>query len=138
MTSPYLTLTERLIVLDDETDKRVQQFPNIERHRLAASMREASREMHRTSIIAWKRKQKSSTLFDLDVQVELFRRDVRKAYRKEYINEGGLKHWMQMVNDVGRSVGGWIKHEVKTEQAERARKLEESRKARGFKETVVR
>lgn len=131
MTSPYMRLTEQLIELDNETEERARNFPAIERHRLAAAMRAGSRELQRLSIVAWKRKQKSSTLFDLDVQVELFRRDVRKAHRCQYISDGGLHHWMALVNAVGKSVGGWIRFESEREKAEKAERLARSKEATG-------
>lgn len=117
MKEPHLVLTEKLAELDSYSHKILHQFPKLERFILSAGMRGTMREMQRLSVVAWKRKQKSSALFDLDVQIELFRRDIRKANGYGYINDRRLDIWMRHVNEVGNLVGGWIKHEAAKELA---------------------
>lgn len=120
MREPHLVLTEKLAELDAYSHKVLHQFPKLERFILSAAMRATMREMQRLSVVAWKRKQKTAALFDLDVQIELFRRDIRKAHSYEYINDRRLDVWMRHVNEIGSLVGGWIKHELAKEQAARS------------------
>lgn len=109
--SPHLALTTKLEELDAYTHTVLHQFPRIERHLLCAEMRAAMTKMMRLTVVAWKRRQKSGTLFDLDVEVEVFRHLVRKAHRLGYIKVHRLDVWMRHTNEIGRMVGAWIKHE---------------------------
>lgn len=129
MKEPHLILTEKLAELDSYSHTVLHQFPKMERFILSAGMRATMREMQRLSVVAWKRKQKTSALFDLDVQIELFRRDIRKAHGYGYIKDRRLGIWMRHVNEVGNLVGGWIKHETAKEEA--AKTARASRPARG-------
>jgi len=119
MREPHLVLTEKLAELDAYSHNVLHQFPRMEKFILSAAMRITMREMQRLSVVAWKRKQKSAALFDLDVQIELFRRDIRKAHGYGYINDRRLDIWMRHVNEIGNLVGGWIKHEREKEEAAR-------------------
>ena len=65
----------------------------------------------RLTVVAWKRRQKTAALFDLDVEIEVLRHLVRKAHRLSYINTHRLDVWMRHVNEIGRIVGAWVKHE---------------------------
>jgi len=111
MTDPHLKLVAKLEELDTYTHTVLHQFPKLERHLLCADMRAAMNRMHRLTVVAWKRRQKASALFDLDVEIETFRRSIRKAHRLEYINTHRLEIWMKHTNEIGRMVGAWIKHE---------------------------
>jgi len=50
-------------------------------------------------------------LFDFDVAVELMRHRIRKAYRLGYINVHRLDVWTHHVDEIGRMIGAWLKHE---------------------------
>lgn len=111
MNEAHLALQTKLEELDAYTHTVLHQFPRIERHLLCAEMRTAMNKMLRQTIIAWKRRQKSGALFDLDVEIEVFRHFIRKAHRMEYINTKRLDVWMRHTNEIGNMVGAWIKHE---------------------------
>ena len=83
----------------------------MEKFILSAAMRITMREMQRLSVVAWKRKQKAAALFDMDVEIEVFRGQVRKANRLGYITPERLDVWMRHINEIGRMLGAWIKHE---------------------------
>ena len=111
MSDAQLTLLTKLEELDAYTHTVLHQFPKLERHLLCAELRAVTNHLMRLTVVAWKRRQKTAALFDLDVEIEIFRHLVRKAHRLTYINTHRLDVWMRHVNEVGRSVGAWIKHE---------------------------
>lgn len=124
MTDAYLTLLTKLQDLDAYTHTVLHQFPRIERHLLCAEMRTSTNRFLRLITVAWKRRQKSAALFDLDVEVEVFRQLIRKAHRLGYINTHRLEVWMRHTNEIGQIVGGWIKHEVAKPKGLSCRSLE--------------
>ena len=73
MNEAHLALLTKLEELDAYTHTVLHQFPRIERHLLCAEMRTAMNKMLRQTVVAWKRRQKSGALFDLDVEIEVFR-----------------------------------------------------------------
>lgn len=107
----YAALQTRLEEMDAYTHQVLHQFPRMERHLLCADMRCAVNRMQRLAATAWKRKQKAAALFDLDVELEVFRGQIRKACRLHYITPKRLEVWMRHVNELGRMLGAWIKHE---------------------------
>lgn len=111
MSEAHLTLLTKLEELDAYTHTVLHQFPRLERHLLCADLRAATNKLLRLTVVAWKRRQKSGALFDLDVEIEVFRGLIRKAHRMSYINTHRLEVWMRHVNEIGKIVGAWIKHE---------------------------
>jgi hypothetical protein len=107
----HLILLTKLEELDAYTHTVLHQFPKLERHLLCADLRATTNRLLRLTVIAWKRKQKAAALFDLDVEIEVCRGLVRKAHRLSYISTKRLDVWMRHVNEIGRIVGAWIKHE---------------------------
>lgn len=109
--APYHALVERVTELDAYSHQVLHQFPKLERHLLCAEIRAGMNELDRLLVVAWKRRQKSAALFDLDVAVELLRHRVRKSYRLGYINARRCDVWMRHIDEIGRMVGAWIKHD---------------------------
>lgn len=109
--APYQALIERIEELDAYSHQVMHQWPKIERHVLAAEVRAALLRLRRICAVAWKRRQKAAALFDLDVEIEVLRHLVRKAYRLRYINANRLEVWARHIDEIGRMVGAWIKHE---------------------------
>ena len=107
----YAALQTKLEELDAYTHTVLHQFPRLERHLLCADMRGAMSRMQRLLATAWKRRQKAAALFDMDVEIEVFRGQVRKANRLGYITPERLDVWMRHINEIGRMLGAWIKHE---------------------------
>ena len=97
MSEAHLALMTKLEELDAYTHTVLHQFPKLERHLLCAEMRTAMNKIIRLTVVAWKRRQKSGALFDLDVEIEVFRGFVRKAHRMGYINTNRLLiRWSQV------------------------------------------
>lgn len=111
MSNAHLALMTKLEELDAYTHTVLHQFPKLERHLLSAEMRGTMNRVMRQVIVAWKRRQKAAALFDLDVELEVFRGLIRKAHRLGYINTHRLEVWMRHTNEIGRMVGAWIKSE---------------------------
>lgn len=111
MSDAHLTLLAKLEDLDSYTHTVLHQFPKLERHLLCAELRSTCNQLLRLTVVAWKRRQKTAALFDLDVEIEVLRHLVRKAHRLSYINTHRLDVWMRHVNEIGRIVGAWVKHE---------------------------
>lgn len=111
MSDAHLVLLTKLEELDAYTHTVLHQFPRLERHLLCAELRSTTSGLIRLTVVAWKRKQKAAALFDLDVEIEVCRGLIRKAHRLAYISTDRLDVWMRHVNEVGRIVGAWIKHE---------------------------
>lgn len=108
--APYQALIERIEELDAYSHQVMHQWPKIERHVLAAEVRATLLCIRRICAIAWKRRQKSAALFDLDVEIEVLRHLVRKAWRLRYITAQRLEVWTRHIDEIGRMVGAWIKH----------------------------
>ncbi len=109
--APYQALQARLEELDAYTHQVLQQYPKAERFLLCAEIRDAMNQMIRLLAVAWKRRQKAAALFDLDVEIEVLRHLLRKSHRLGYINLRRLEIWARHVDEIGRMVGAWIKHE---------------------------
>lgn len=108
--APYQALIERIEELDAYSHQVMHQWPKIERHVLASEVRATLLRIRRICAIAWKRRQKSAALFDLDVEIEVLRHLVRKAWRLRYITAQRLEVWTRHIDEIGRMVGAWIKH----------------------------
>lgn len=96
----YAALQTKLEELDAYTHNVLHQFPRVERHLLCSDMRGAMNRMQRLLATAWKRKQKAAALFDMDVEIEVFRGQVRKACRLQYITPQRLDVWMQHTHEI--------------------------------------
>lgn len=108
--APYQALLEKLAELDAYSHTIMLQWPKAEKHLLCAQVRETLLRMRRHCAVAWKRRQKAAALFDLDVEIEVLRHLIRKAYEMRYINANRLEVWTRHVTEIGRMVGAWIKH----------------------------
>ncbi|MCY1285986.1 hypothetical protein D9M68_303260 [compost metagenome] len=109
MAEHHALLLVRLEELDAYSHHALHQFPKLERHLLCADIRGALAQALRLTVTAWKRYHKKTTLAELDVEVEMLRVLVRKAFAMNYINERRYEVWSRHVDEIGRMVGGWIK-----------------------------
>lgn len=98
-------------------------FPKAERHALAGRIRNTAYEMFDLMIEGQKRYQKKTTLTNLDITHERLRMQLHLAYELGYFRykDGrqmdddmqqteGRRYTLisEMVNELGRMVGGWI------------------------------
>lgn len=105
-----LKILAKMEELDAYAHKAMLQFPKYERHVLCAAIRETSAGIIRLVVRRAKRYHKKTSLQDLDIEVEYLRTLVRKAHALGYINVHRYEVWSRHIDEVGRMVGGWIKH----------------------------
>lgn len=110
--APIEALLVKLEELDDYSHIALRQYPKAERHLLAAETRASLEVLLRLAISAWKHYYKKTTLRDMDVEVAVLRHRVRKAQRMRYITPARYKVWSSHIDELGRMLGGWIKHET--------------------------
>lgn len=110
--SSDLRLLQTLEDLATYSHKALWQLPKSERHVLAADIRHTLDAVLRLVVRAAKRYHKKTTLQDLDIEVELLRHQIRKAYNLGYINARRYEVWVKQVDEVGRMVGGWIRSQA--------------------------
>ena len=112
LSDAHLALMARLEELATYSHTVLQQFPKLERHHLSADIRASLAQMLRLVVMGWKRHHKKTTLAELDVEVEMLRVLVRRAFSLQYINAHRYEIWSRHTNEIGRMVGGWLKHQA--------------------------
>lgn len=83
-------------------------FPRYERFTLAADIKRCMDKMMERTIEANKKYYKKTTLQELDVEIDKLRKYIRLSYRLKYIDYKKYKHWKDLVNEIGRMLGGWM------------------------------
>jgi hypothetical protein len=114
--APFEALVAKVEEIDIYSHQACHQFPKYEKHILAAEIRNCINAIVKLMVTAFKRKQKSAALFDLDVQVAFLKHLVRKSYSLTYINAHKFKVWTGHVIELGKMVGGWLKHDSKLQK----------------------
>lgn len=87
----------------------VKQFPKHERHVMGAEIRISMLTLQRLIITAAKRYHKKTTLTDLDIELAVLIKRIRLAKDMAYLDIRRYKIWTEMLIEIGRMVGGWIK-----------------------------
>jgi len=87
----------------------LRQFPQYERHVLAAEIRNRMWTLLHLIVLAHKRYHKRTTLQDLDAQLDLLRAQVRLARGLGYIDMHKYETWATLNDEIGRMVGGWLR-----------------------------
>ena len=114
------TLLAKLLELDVETHRICKKFEKSEKHVLSAEIRQTMALLEHAAIRAAKahlderkRKQYPATtlqiLRDMDVELEYFKLQIRKAYALRQVSEGGYTRWSAQALEVGRIFGAWLK-----------------------------
>lgn len=89
----------------------LRQFPKAEKHVLGAEIRISMLNLLRLAITASKRYHKKTTLTDLDVELAVLQNQVRLATDLAYLSINKYQHWTGLNLEIGRMIGGWLKHE---------------------------
>jgi four helix bundle protein len=87
----------------------IKLFPKHERHVLGAEIRLTMLNLQRLIITAFKRYHKKTTLTDLDIELAVLKRQVRIAKELRYIDIKKYKKWIELLVEIGKMIGGWIK-----------------------------
>ena len=107
--NPHGALMEKLEELAAYSHIALLQFPKTEKFLLCADIRKSINDIIRGVVTAWKKYHKKTTLSEVDVEVEMLRVLVRRAWRLKYINNHRFEVWARHVDEMGRMLGGWIK-----------------------------
>lgn len=129
-------LLVKLLDLDVETHRICKKFEKSEKHVLSAEIRQTVALLEHSAIRAAKvqleerrhRQFPATTLKilrDMDVELEYFKLQLRKAYALRQVSEGGFARWADQALEVGRMLGAWIKQleSRKPDQAPRQQNL---------------
>ncbi len=87
----------------------LRQFPKSEKYALCTDMKRCMDEMLSLTITARKRYYKKTTLQDLDIEITKLRVYIRLAYQLKFLPMNKYENWSEMVVEIGRMLGGWIK-----------------------------
>lgn len=106
----YVKLLDTLDRLDVYTHRALMQYPKYERFLLCAEIRTSMSQIERLVVTAWLRFHKKTTFGDLDIEKEVLKRWVAKSRRLGYITPGRAAEWIDIIDALGRQIGGWKKH----------------------------
>lgn len=87
----------------------VQHFPKSERHVLSQELRLGMWRILRLAVTCGKRYHKKTTLQDLDVEIELLRRQLRLCRELGVLPFKKYEIWTRHLDEVGRMAGAWMK-----------------------------
>lgn len=103
-----------LLILGKIEDMMLYAYPVLnaytkyERFVLAADIKRCMDQAMERTIEANKKYYKKTTLQELDVEIDKLRKYIRLSYKLKYIDYKKYKHWGELVNEIGRMLGGWM------------------------------
>ena len=114
------TLLAKLEALDIETHKIVKRYEKSEKHVLSAEIRHTTAGLLRLVIRTAKTQMEErrrrrpliktlELLWQMDVELEYLKVQVRKSFALKLINEGCYEAWSRQILEVGGLLGGWLK-----------------------------
>ena len=89
----------------------LRRFPNSEKHTLAAEIKACMYSMLRFVIRARRQYYKKTTLQDMDIENHTLMTLVRLAKDLTFLPFKQYELWVVKLVEIGRMVGGWIKHQ---------------------------
>lgn len=127
----YATLIHRMKKLITQLNIYLRKFPSYERHALCQQIRESAYRVFTLIVEGDKRFKKKTTLTNLNIEHEKLRMLLYVAFEEGYFawEVKNFGKWVkpaqsetdrryttisQMVDEVGRMIGGWIGHEAKS------------------------
>lgn len=87
----------------------LRQFPKSEKYALATDIKHCMDLILGYAITAQKRYYKRTTLQEMDVEIAKLRTYIRLAYNLKFISMDKYQNWSDMVVEIGRMLGGWLK-----------------------------
>ena len=87
------------------------QFPREHRYTTAAFIRQNMDEVVALCIAAWKKYYKKTTLQDMDISLQQLKSRVERCYLMHILPPKWYERWSEMLNEIGRMVGGMIRTE---------------------------
>ena len=95
----------------------VDRFPRAQRGLLGRVHLEDALQMLTLLTVANRRAQKDETLAEASGRLDALRIALRLSKRLGFLSNGGYEDLSQGVDEVGRMLGGWLKHEARKEAA---------------------
>ena len=87
----------------------IRRMPRSERHTLSQHIRNTLIDIAKLIVEANKRRDKTPTLYQIDVEIEKLRMLVRLAKDLEFISVHRYGIMAERINEIGRMLGGWLK-----------------------------
>jgi four helix bundle protein len=84
-----------------------QKFPKEQRFVLAARVQNAAFDFYEAIVAASLSKKKAEHLEQADIELQRLRLYLRLCQRMEYFSKGQYEHVFQIVEEIGRLLGGW-------------------------------
>jgi hypothetical protein len=86
-----------------------QKFPKEQRFVLAARVQNAAFDFQDAIVAAALGKKKGEHLEQVDIELQRLRLYLRLCQRMQFFNKGQYEHVFNMVEEIGRLLGGWMK-----------------------------
>lgn len=111
MAESMLLLTRTFDLLEWLLPK-TEKFPRPYRHSLSRHLADAALDFQEKLFLARKRRgaERLRLLMECDAHLDTVRLYLRLAHRWHWLNEGQYEHVSRLVAEIGRLLGGWVKH----------------------------
>lgn len=96
----------------------LDQYPKAQKFSLAQDTKRCMDQIMRLVIRANKKYFKKTTLEDLDIEVAALKVYIRIGHDRKYMSHGSYEEWSRYARRVGEMVGGWIKSNQVTPDAQ--------------------
>jgi four helix bundle protein len=87
----------------------LQKFPKEQRFILAARIHDSAFNFYESITAASLSKKKAEYLEEADVELQKLRLYLRLSHRLQFLSNAQYKHVFELVEEVGRLLGGWSK-----------------------------
>lgn len=122
-----MTIQEKIEDMIDYGEDRVIQFPRLYKGTLGRRILDSMYELERLAVAANRKYYKKTILQELDIENAILQCHVRRALRSKYVDRNGQQRtainghqyevWSEMLAEIGRMIGGWIKSQQNTTPA---------------------
>ena len=102
-------LYERLCDLSDWLFPVIDKWPKSEKFALCTQAKNCVHDMTKLAIRAQKSRDKVRWLYEIDVQLQMLRHFLRHAHGRRYLTNHRLRVATEMIEEIGRIIGGLIK-----------------------------
>lgn len=104
-----LRVAQKVELMIEYGYRAVAHFPKSERHVTSQEIRTSMWRLLRLTVACGKHYHKKTTLRDLDIELELLRRQIRMAKTLEILPFRKYEVWARHLDEIGRMIGAWIK-----------------------------
>lgn len=107
-----LIIYEKFVMLIYYSKNLLNKYPKSERFDLCTDIKQLLYKDLKHIVFAWKEYSNTEKLKHLrqaDVDLVVLKALIRISYKYEYITQKNYMTWNEMVSEIGRLIGGWIK-----------------------------